>query len=154
MIPTECFFYLVSRTTLVATAALRQALAATGASQIRPSYLGVLLILWQEDGLQAAALGRRAGLEPSSMTGILDRMERDNLIQRLADPDDRRAQRIFLTDSGRAYEAPVGCAVTRMLERLTGDVSARDLEVTKKTLGKLLASAQNERRSTATPQDH
>lgn len=88
------------------------------------------------------------------MTGLLDRMERDGLIQRVADPDDRRAQRIFLTDSGRDYEAPVGCAVTRMLERLTGDVSARDLEIAKKTLGKLLASAQKERRSTATSHDH
>ena len=146
MIPTECFFYLVSRTTLVATTTLRQALATTGASQIRPSYLGVLLILWQEDGLQAAALGRRAGLEPSSMTGILDRMERDELIERVADPDDRRAQRIFLTDSGRDYEAPVGCAVTRMLEKLSGNVSARDLEITKKTLAKLIASAQKEKR--------
>lgn len=146
MIPAECFYYLISRTTLAATTALRQALAATGAAQIRPSYLGVLIVLWQEDGLQSAALGRRAGLEPSSMTGILDRMERDRLIERVADPEDRRAQRIFLTESGREYEAPVGCAVSRMLEKLTGDVSARDLETTKTTLGKLLATAHKEKR--------
>ena len=33
---------------------------------VRPAYLGVLMSLWQEDGLRLAELGRRVALEPST----------------------------------------------------------------------------------------
>ena len=105
--PIDCPYYLISRATLVATAALKRALADAGVGQIRPAYLGVLMSLWKKDGLKMVDLGRRAGLEPSTMTGLLDRMERDDLVVRVPDPDDRRAYRIQLTELGRHVEEPV-----------------------------------------------
>jgi DNA-binding MarR family transcriptional regulator len=38
----------------------------------------------------------------SGMTGKLDRLEQQGLIQRIADAEDRRATRLGITDSGRA----------------------------------------------------
>lgn len=38
----------------------------------------------------------------SGMTGKLDRLERQGLVQRTPDPEDRRAIRLGITDSGRA----------------------------------------------------
>jgi len=38
---------------------------------------------------------------PSGMTGKLDRLEAQGLVQRLPDPDDRRAIKLGLTESGR-----------------------------------------------------
>lgn len=38
----------------------------------------------------------------SGMTGKLDRLERQGLIERHADPDDRRVVKLGMTDSGRA----------------------------------------------------
>ncbi len=145
-LPTECFYYLISRATLVATTALRQELVAAGVGNIRASYLGVLMALWNEDGLKSSTLGRSAGLEPSSMTGVLDRMERDGLIGREADMADRRVQRIVLTDAGRRIEKPVLAVVERMLDRVTGGIPKNDIDVTKATLKKLLDLAQKERR--------
>jgi len=72
---TECPYYLITRASLACTARLKEALAAAGVGNIRPAYLGVLMSLWSDDGLRAVELGRRAGLEPSTMTGLLDRME-------------------------------------------------------------------------------
>ena len=132
---------------VVATTALRQELAAAGVGNIRASYLGVLMALWSEDGLKSSTLGRRAGLEPSSMTGVLDRMERDGLICREADPGDRRVQRIVLTDDGRRVEQPVRAVVARMLDRVTAGIPDEDIDVTKATLNKLLALAHKERRA-------
>jgi DNA-binding MarR family transcriptional regulator len=40
--------------------------------------------------LSPSALARRAGLHPATMTGILDRLERDGWITRGRDPSDRR----------------------------------------------------------------
>ncbi len=68
--PRDCPYHLVSRATLLVTSALRKELRDAGVDHVRPAYFGVLLSLWREDGLKAVELGRRAGLEPSTMTGL------------------------------------------------------------------------------------
>jgi len=138
---TDCPYYLITRASLATTAMLRQQLAQVGVEQIRPAYLGVLMSLWAEDGLRSAELGRRAGLEPSTMTGLLDRMERDGLLARSPDPEDRRAQRIHLTAAGRRAQKPVSRVVEAALDRMFAGVPDRDLSRLKQTLRRVLANA-------------
>ncbi|MEO5628788.1 MAG: MarR family transcriptional regulator [Thermomonas sp.] len=47
-------------------------------------------------------LARTAELNPGAMTRLLDKLEAKGLVAREADPDDRRALHISLTDSGRS----------------------------------------------------
>jgi len=131
---TDCPYYLVSRTTLLVTAALKRELGAADVERVRPAYLGVLMSLWREDGLIVVELGRRAGLEPSSMTGLLDRMARDGLLRRSPDPADRRVHRIHLTEAGRDAERPGRCERDEKLEaerRRSGDIAddSRDRQI-------------------------
>lgn len=60
-----------------------------------------LVLLESNEGLSQAALARLVNLQPMAMVRTLDRMERDGLLQRRADPDDRRARRLFLTRRAR-----------------------------------------------------
>lgn len=137
---TECPYYLISRSALAVTARLKQEFASAGLTGIKPAYLGVLLSLWREDGLNSAELGRRAGLEPSTMTGLLDRMERDHLVVRAAAPGDRRAQRICLTEYGRQVRKPVLGALDTTLRGVLDGVSETDLARLKETLRIVLAN--------------
>ena len=57
----------------------------------------VLSFLLREDGVQQQRLAELMELTPITMTGLLDRLERDGWVERRPDPDDRRAKRIFLT---------------------------------------------------------
>ena len=136
----DCPYYLISRSTLAVTAELKQEFASAGLDEVRPAYLGVLMSLWRDDGLSAVELARRAGLEPSTMTGLLDRMERDQLLARRADPDDRRAQRIYLTETGRTVREPTLAAVDRTLARVLEGVANKDLIRIKDTLRRVLAN--------------
>lgn len=138
--PKDCPYYLVSRSTLAVTAELKDEFAAAGLDAVRPGYLGVLMSLWREDGLNVVELGRRAGVEPSTMTGLLDRMERDGMVVRRADPADRRAQRIYLTDEGKRVRQPVLDAVDRTLARVLAGVSEEDLLRVKQVLRQVLAN--------------
>jgi DNA-binding MarR family transcriptional regulator len=55
------------------------------------------------DGMTSVTeLARCAEVNPGTMTRLLDHLEAQHLIVRLADPDDRRALRIHLTDAGQA----------------------------------------------------
>jgi DNA-binding MarR family transcriptional regulator len=46
------------------------------------------------------ALVAETGQRPSTVTGILDRLERRGLVERQLDPDDRRSFRVALTPDG------------------------------------------------------
>lgn len=78
------------------------------------------------------------------MTGLLDRMTRDELVQRRADPADRRAQRIHLTRRGRSARGPASKVVDRTLERVLDGVSERDVSQLKRTLKRLLSNSGQE----------
>ena len=144
--PTDCFYYLISRVTLVATSLLKKELTAAEVERVKPAYLGVLMTLWNRDGLGAVDLGRHAGLEPSTMTGLLDRMERDGIVVRQADPSDRRAQRICLTEAGKQFRQPVLAVVERTLAKASRGLSEEELSGAKKVLRRFLTNVQEERR--------
>lgn len=148
IVPTDCFYYLISRATLTATSLIKRELAAAGVDQVSPAYLGVLMALWNADGLAALELGRGAGVEPSTVTGLLDRMERDGLLSRSVDPDDRRAQRICLTDLGRRLRGPVLGVVDEVLAKASAGFSDQEVSAAKGFLRQFLANMQEERRGT------
>ncbi len=140
--PTDCPYYLISRVSLLVTSTLKKGFAEAGVDQIKPAYIGVLWVLWQQDGLKVSELGRLAGLEPSTMTGLLDRMERDGITQRRPDPNDRRAQRIFLTPEGQKMRDPVIKVVDRVISQLFGAAPQEDLEAATRLLRNVLTHAQ------------
>ena len=140
--PTDCHYYLITRAGLAMTALLKRELAAAGVDDVRPAYLGVLLSLWKENNLKVAELGRRAGLEPSTMTGLIDRMERAGLVGRRADLHDRRAQRIRLTQRGNEVEEQVMQVVDATLVAACADVADQDLECLKSVLRQILTTTE------------
>src|SRR5262245_4813958 len=78
--------------------------------------IGVLLRLVEEDGLTQAELSRRQRVEAPSMCRMVDRLERDGLVERRSDPGDRRATRVHLTPEGLAV-AEGGAGVVDGIER-------------------------------------
>lgn len=142
--PPDCPYYLISRATLAVTSHLKKGFANVGVSTIKPAYLGVLLSLWNENGLKANELGKRAGLEPSTMTGLLDRMERDGLVKRKPDPNDRRAHRIHLTKEGVDAEVSATKVVSDTLEKVFSTISEEDIEITKNVLRTILLNCGKE----------
>lgn len=67
----------------------------------------VLKMLEGIGGLSLSDLSARMSARNSTVTGIADRMERDGLVERKRDEDDRRIVRIRLTDEGRALASEI-----------------------------------------------
>lgn len=65
-------------------------------------------------GLRQMELGDRLLVRPPSVTGVIDRLERQGLVCRGPSPDDLRAKFVHLTDAGR-----------RLMDRVEGDHAAR-----------------------------
>ncbi len=60
-----------------------------------------LVRLERNEGVSQARLAELADVEPMTMVRILDRMEADGLLERRADPVDRRARCLYLTRKAR-----------------------------------------------------
>lgn len=69
-----------------------------------PGQFAQLLALYETDGLTQAELCARVQIEQPTMANTLARMERDGLITRVADPDDRRRSLVMLTPRARELE--------------------------------------------------
>jgi len=78
---------------------------------VTPGQYAVLRCLWDENGQTARKLADRLSLDGSTITGILDRMEQRGLIEKLADPKDRRALQVMLTETGRKLKKPLSQAI-------------------------------------------
>jgi len=66
-----------------------------------PQYL-VLLVLWERDGLMVSEIGERLFLDSATLTPLLKRMERLDLLHRARAKDDERQVIVSLTARGLA----------------------------------------------------
>ena len=72
--------------------------------KVLPGQFPALVMLYQKDGLTQSDLCQRINVEQPTMANTLNRMERDGLITRVADPEDKRRSRIHLTDHAKAFK--------------------------------------------------
>jgi MarR family transcriptional regulator, transcriptional regulator for hemolysin len=87
----------IQRTARSLNRAFEDALAAAGGSL--PTWL-ILLSLRAERWDTQTALAEAVGVRGPTLTHHLDRLERDGLITRTREPENRRVQRVELTDAG------------------------------------------------------
>ena len=99
-----------------------------------PQYI-TLTLLWEEDGQQVNALAQKLGMETSTMTPLIKRMEAMGHVTRSRSATDGRAVDVALTDQGRALskQAP---AVTACMIAETG-MTVEELECLQTLLLKL-----------------
>lgn len=93
-----------------------------------PGQFAQLLALYEQDGLTASQLAAAVGIEPGTLTKTIQRMVRDGLVERRADPEDRRAVRIHLTDRARDLEAQLKQAAEEVNAIATRQLADGDAE--------------------------
>ena len=75
----------------------------------------VLQSLDPDEGQRLTTLSERLLRAKSTITRIIDQLERDGLVERTSDSEDRRAQRVVLTPDGAAVLEQASIAHDRML---------------------------------------
>ncbi|RDZ28912.1 MarR family winged helix-turn-helix transcriptional regulator [Lysobacter silvisoli] len=73
-------------------------------------------------------LARAAELNPGAMTRLLDKLEARGLVERVADPSDRRALNIHLTDAGLVIWQDINKCGQRVRERALSGMSDHERE--------------------------
>lgn len=88
-----------------------------------------------------AALAEAIGADKTRIIAILDELQQRGLIERMADPEDRRARLLAITDEGRLLKDAVQTEIQRGEERWLGKLSATDRAVFLRVLQELSGSS-------------
>ena len=109
--------------------ALQQADAAEeGAIAPTPAHSGVLFALDKTDGATMGQLAQALALAPSAVSGLIQRMEVLDWVQRQPCPQDARTQRVWLRPDGRAQLPALRQALVRINARLSEGFTEDELQ--------------------------
>lgn len=105
----------------------------------------ILLFLLEAagEGIAPKTLAEQAGITRATVTGLLDGLEREGLLERQADTKDRRALKIQLTSKGKLIAKEVFDQHSRWISGLFGNLSFEERDQLTQLLEKVSNNLTN-----------
>ena len=101
---------------------------------VTPQQWSVLTVLWNEDGISQQVLADSFAKDKTSMTRLLNNMEKNGLIIRKQGNKDKRNKKIYLTEKSKALKLDsIKVAEKTLVDALEG-ISHGDLKLSKNIL--------------------
>ena len=119
-------------------ARVHQRLREAGYTDLRPTHFALLQHL-RPEGMHVSELAHLAQMTRQSMGALVDYMEEQGYIERVADPDDRRAWLVRLTERGREVERIARKALAEMEAEWTHALGEERFAALASTLRDLVA---------------
>jgi len=106
----------------------------------------VLFRLTRTPGLRQVELAEMLELEPITLCRIVDRLEEARLVERMRDPDDRRAWRLHVTAEAQPLVEKLQGVGSELIEHAFAGIDPKDIEITRRVLAQ---ARENASRATA-----
>jgi len=103
----------------------------------------ILALLWEEDGKSQQFLADKSYRDRPSVTRLIDNLERMKLVERQADPNDRRSKLIFLTTKGKNMEEKVKKVVEKTVDQAIQNIDISEIEFMKTIFDKIYNNLEN-----------
>ncbi len=100
----------------------------------------LLIRLWRRDGVTQKELSERSLKDQPTTARILDKLEKRALVYRRANPEDRRAFQVFLTEEGRNLRTALTASAQHSLEESLQGLTEDERVQLKKLLNKIIAT--------------
>ena len=101
----------------------------------------VLFRLEREPGLRQIELADRLDIEPITLSRIVDRLEEAELVERVADPADRRAWRLHVTAKAQPLIEKLHALADEMIAYAFAGIDPQDIAIARAVLGRVRENA-------------
>lgn len=108
---------------------------------VKPRTYAVLMALANQDGQSQRQLSARLGIHRNAMVLVIDALEADGLVKRVAHPDDRRAFAITLTDRARNLLPDLDKTGHALEDSITTPLSAAERNTLRELLQRVASAA-------------
>jgi MarR family transcriptional regulator for hemolysin len=95
----------------------------------------VLLRLERREGLKQSDLAEQLDIQPITLTRLVDRLCDNGLIERRADPHDRRAKRLYLTPAARPLLERIADQIEELSEIVLAGIKPAEIDLMLSKLG-------------------
>jgi DNA-binding MarR family transcriptional regulator len=97
----------------------------------------VLFKLTRTPGLRQVELADMLDLEPITLCRIVDRLEEAGLVERVRDPEDRRAWRLHVTAKAQPLIEKLQAVGAKLVDHAFGGIDPNDIETTRRVLAQV-----------------
>ena len=111
--------------------------------EITPEQWTILLSLWERDGIAQQELCNATFKDKPSMTRLIDHMERQHLVVRISDKQDKRTNLIHLTKTGRELEGKAYKIANSTLEEALNGLTTEELKIGQEVLRKIFMNTKD-----------
>ena len=101
----------------------------------------VLFKLTRYPGLRQIELADMLDIEPITLSRIIDRLEEGALVERVADPADRRAWRLHVTVKAQPLVEKLRALAAEMTANAFAGIDPKDIEITRQVLSRVRENA-------------
>jgi len=109
---------------------------------VTPVQYGVMYCLWMKHKTKPKEIAAELQLENSTISGVLERMEKKELIKRQVSKEDRRFIEVTLTEKGKALKDPILETVEEVNRDVLAIMSEKEQEELKDSLRALAGIAK------------
>jgi DNA-binding MarR family transcriptional regulator len=103
---------------------------------ITPEQFGLLTHLWKEDGVSQQELAVLTSRDRANVTRIIDILEREEMVERRDDVNDRRVFKIYLTKKGKSLEEGTATIAKQAIKDATQGLTKEEIDICMKVLNK------------------
>jgi DNA-binding MarR family transcriptional regulator len=135
----ELFNILVGKISTAINRTFLRAFANEGI-EITTEQWSVMACLWQRDKVTQQALCSLTLKDKPSMTRLIDKLERRNLVTRVADHNDRRINLIHLTETGTELQQRATNLVEELVSKALNGITDEELIVSRVVLKKIMTN--------------
>ena len=97
----------------------------------------VLGPVWKNDGISQKDISEYCGKDKTSVTKIIDTLEKKNLVVRVTDQLDHRVKRVVLSQKGRELFLSALPVMAQTRDELRSGISDKEIEALKSILNKI-----------------
>ena len=119
---------LVKKVYRLYSGSLLDSLRQRGFSDLRPSFLEILLYVCENDGPLIRDIGNSCGLKKQTMTGHLNELERRGYINKRPSQKDKRGQEVFLTEYGEKFRLNLYESMAELEKEYSDRIGSLEIE--------------------------
>jgi DNA-binding MarR family transcriptional regulator len=130
--------FLISKIKQIQGRILEKMLIEYGITDFNGSQGRILFVLWENDNISITDLSAKTGLAKTTLTSMLDRLEKSGHVLRTLDPANRRIVRIKLTEVAKNLQGQYDKVTSIMNEIFYDGFSDDEILTFENLLGKVL----------------
>jgi len=138
--------FLITKLKQLQSRALAQCISEQGIDAFSGEQGKILFVLWQKDKITQKELATETGLAKNTITVMLEKMEKNNLIKRITDENDKRKSLVILTEHAKSLKKCSDKISDKMLKKMYKGFSEEEIDNFEEYLHRIIKNFEEKRK--------